>query len=126
MEQKMRLLSYLYKDFKPKDDPEWMKMNEDQLKNQVEQWEQMKFLGKKEMASIKTLMKVHKAQKNIKVPAMLCLGTGDGCIPYKHSKRNFLKHHKNIHLVTFDNSGHLCFEEETDKFVKEVKDFIEK
>ena len=127
-EQKMRLLSYLYKDCTPKyNDPQWMKMNEDQLNKQLEQWEQMKFLGKKEMASIITLTKVHKAQKKIKTPFMLCLGTDDGCIPYKQTKRNFLKHHYDkIHLVTFDNSGHLCFEEETDKFVKEVKDFIEK
>ena len=126
-EQKMKLLSYLYKDFKPKDDPDWIKMNEDQLNNQLEQWDQMKFLGKKEMASLKTLMKVHKAQKNIKIPFMLCLGTDDGCIPYKHTKRNFNKHHKDkMHLVTFDKSGHLCFEEETDKFVKEIKAFIEK
>ena len=102
-------------------------MNEDQLKNQVEQYQQMKFLGKKEMANLKTLMTVHKAQKNIKTPFMLCLGTDDGCVAYKHTKRNFSKHHKELmHLVTFDNSGHLCFEEETDKFVKEVKDFINK
>ena len=125
-EQKMKMLECLYKDFKPKnDDPDWVKMNEEQLKNQIEQYKQMKFLGKKEMANIKTLMTVHKAQKNIKIPFMLCLGIDDGCISYKHTKRNFLKHHKDkIHLVTFTNSGHLCFEEETDKFVKEVKKFI--
>ena len=127
MKQKMVLLSYLYKDIDSrKNDKEWMRMNEEQLQNQLQQWDQMKFLGKKEMANFKTLLKIHKAQKNIKMPFMLCLGKYDGCVKYKPTKRNFLKHHKDkMHLVTFEKSSHLCFEEETDKFVKEITNYID-
>ena len=67
IKQKMVLLSYLYKDLESRlNDKEWMKMNEEQLKHQLNQWDQMEFLGKKEMASLSTLMKVHKAQKIFK------------------------------------------------------------
>ena len=57
---------------------------------------------------------------------MLMLGVCDGIIPYKQTKRNFKKHHPNMKIVTFDNSSHLCFEEETKKFIQEVYNFLAK
>ena len=128
MAAKLKLLKYLYKDVSLYiNNKEWMKMNEDQLKFQLDNYKQMKYLGKKVMSSLSTLSKVHKAQKQLKDEStMLMLGVCDGIVPYKQTKRNFEKHHPNMKIVTFDNSGHLCFEEETAKFVEELYNFLAK
>lgn len=48
MAAKLKLLKYLYKDVSLYiNNKEWMKMNEDQLKFQLDNYKQMKYLGKK-------------------------------------------------------------------------------
>ena len=126
IEEKLKEMKVLYKRPRNEKNRLWMRMLDIQLKAQLKDWKQYKFLGLHEMATPATLWKVTKEQKNIKVPLMLCLGTGDGIVPYKQTKSFFLKHHPACKVVTFRDSGHLCFEEETFKFAKEVRDFIEK
>ena len=125
-EEKLKEMKILYKRPRNEKNRLWMRMLDIQLKAQLKDWKQYKFLGIHEMASVKTLWKVTRAQKNIKVPLMVCLGTGDGIVPYQQTKAFFEKSHPNCTIVTFRDSGHLCFEEETFKFAKEVRDFIAK
>lgn len=129
IEEKMMLQTYLYYNVtKYTSDDNWNKMIKNQLQFQLDNWKQMEYLGKKQMGSLSVLMKVRKAQKNINIPFLLCLGVADKIIPYNHTKKLFLKQHgkqKTFKLETFQTSAHLCFEEETDKFVQVVKDFLE-
>lgn len=84
----------------------------------------MKYLGKRVMASPCGLFKVHKAQKHLSVPTMLCLGKSDGIIPFKQTLRNFKNHEQICFYAFFEESGHLCFEEETDKFIQNLYTFL--
>ena len=125
IEQKLKMMTYVYKVPRSEKNLMWMRINKMQLQQQLQQWKQMKFLGKREMCSLKTLYNVNRAQKKIRVPLMVCLGVADELEPFNATKRNFLRHHPNAKIVAFRDSGHMCFEEETFKFAKEVKDFIE-
>lgn len=126
MKKKIKVCKYLYKDVSlHSGSKEWMAMNEFQVNNTKNNLKEMKYLLHKVMSSLSTLLKVNKAQKNISVPTLLCLGKYDGVIPYKQTKKRLTKNIKDLKLVTFENSGHLCFEEETDKFIKEVNSFIQ-
>ena len=125
LDEKLKGMKVLYKKPRNGNNKLWMRMMDIQLKSQLKDWKQFKFLGLNEMATPAKLLKVAHAQKNIKVPLMVCLGQGDGIVPYQKSKTFFQKHHPDCKIVTFRDSGHLCFEEETFKFAKEVKDFLD-
>ncbi len=128
MDEKMLLLTYLYYNIVNfAKDSKWNDKNKQQLEFQLENWNQMSYLGKKQMGNLNVLSSIWKAQKRIEVPMLLCLGVADGIIPFKMTKKLFSKQHKNnIEIVEFNNSAHLCFEEETDKFVSEVTKFLNK
>jgi pimeloyl-ACP methyl ester carboxylesterase len=81
----------------------------------------------KRMSSIGFMLKIRKMQKNIKTPFLLLVGKYDRAIPSQHSLNAFKRYYKdNLNYFMFENSGHLCFEEETDLFVNKIIEFAKK
>jgi esterase/lipase len=81
----------------------------------------------KRMSSIGFLLKIRKMQKHIKTPFLLLLGKHDRAIPSQHSLNAFRRYYKDkLNYFMFENSAHLCFEEETDLFVDKVIEFVKK
>jgi pimeloyl-ACP methyl ester carboxylesterase len=100
-------------------------MNENQLKFQLAHWKEMKTLFR-HLSSIRTLCAIRKAQKNISVPTLLLVGTYDRIISAKHTIKGFKRYIPNVEIYTFENSGHLPFEEEKELFVSKVVEFASK
>jgi pimeloyl-ACP methyl ester carboxylesterase len=75
-----------------------------------------------------TILKTRKQQKNITIDTLLLVGEHDRAICGYHTIKNFKKYFKNKPLQTymFQNSGHLCFEEEQPLFIEKVLEFIKK
>ncbi len=79
---------------------------------------------KRKMASISNLSKLSKAEKNLKVPTMLIVGKGDGCINWKTTLKNFTKKNKDIKTYIFEKCGHIPFAEDKYLYNKIMMDFI--
>jgi pimeloyl-ACP methyl ester carboxylesterase len=127
MKQKYRLLDLLYADYtKYLNNPEWVKMNEQQLAFQLANWKNMKTLFKS-ISNIGESFRIRKYQKDFQVPFMLLVGKHDGSISSKHSLNAFNRWYPNgLNYYLFENSGHLSFEEEPDLFVQKVVEFVKK
>lgn len=121
------LLTYLFKDVS-----KWSKhpIFKQAIRRQVEFFSkninQLKYLGRKVMMTPKTNLLIYYAQKNIKVPTLLCLGEHDGCIPYKSTRKFFNKNIDKLQTEKFSDSSHVCFIEEENKFIKVLKNFLDK
>ncbi len=77
-----------------------------------------------QMASIKNLSILKKNEKNLKVPTLLIVGKGDGCINHKTTSKNFKKKNENIKIHTFENAGHIPFLEITNDYYNLIMNFI--
>jgi len=60
---------------------------------------------------------------SIKVPTMIMVGKYDWVLPVSQS-RYLAKHIPGAKLVLFQNSGHMVYMEEPDKFLRNVKEFL--
>jgi pimeloyl-ACP methyl ester carboxylesterase len=78
------------------------------------------------LSNIKTLRAVRKAQKAISVPTLLLVGKYDRIISAKHTIKGFKRYIPHVEIYTFENSGHLPFEEEKDLFISKVIEFVAK
>jgi pimeloyl-ACP methyl ester carboxylesterase len=84
----------------------------------------------KHISSLRTALKVRKLQKQINIPTMLFLGRYDKTFDVKHTLNGFNRYFKDKptlfeHFI-FDESGHLCFEEEPKLFIDKFLDYIKK
>lgn len=61
---------------------------------------------------------------SIKVPTMIMVGKYDWVLPVSQS-RYLAKHIPGAKLVLFQNSGHMVYIEEPDKFLRNVKEFLD-
>lgn len=82
-----------------------------------------KTLGRN-MASLKNLRILKKAEKEIKCPLLLIVGKHDGCINPKSTTKWFNKNVKNAQIITFLESGHMPFFEERNNFLQTILNFI--
>lgn len=95
-----------------------------ETKYQLENRNNFKLLLSK-MSSLSNLMTLKRLEKEINVPTLLILGKYDNIIDYKSATHLFSKK-PNFTINVFDNSGHLPFIEELDKYYQTVIDFLEK
>lgn len=126
MPEKYELLDILYKDYKKYlDNPDWVLMNEHQLQWQLNNFHNMKKLGS-HLNKLSTALKTRKMQKNINVDTLLLVGVRDRAISGQHTIKGFKRYFKNkkFQYYMFNDSGHLCFEEEQPLFVKKVVEFV--
>lgn len=103
------------------------KISEKEIKSVIRNQNEFKknfSILKKRMASISNMSKLSKAEKNIKVPTMLIVGKGDGCINWKTTLKNFTKKNKNIKTYVFEKCGHIPFAEDKKLYNKVIMDFI--
>lgn len=76
------------------------------------------------MSSLSNMITLKKLEKLISVPTLLILGQHDGIIDYKTATKLFGKK-QNFKIELFENSGHLPFIEELNKYYNLVISFIE-
>lgn len=76
------------------------------------------------MASPLNLYRLYVASGEISCPTLLFLGAGDGCISYKSTAKHLSSRIDDLRILIYDHSGHLPFWEEHDKFVDDLKVFI--
>lgn len=84
--------------------------------------ENFKYL-RKQMMTIKNMKNLENALKKNKLDTLLILGKHDKVIDWESAYKKFSKY-KNYKIVVFENSGHLPFWEELDKYAKTILDFI--
>ncbi len=77
------------------------------------------------LASINNLRHLKEAEKNISVDTLLLLGEHDGCISCSRTSKSLTKKIKDIKVKVFQNSGHICFNEEPHLFIETLKSFID-
>ncbi len=94
------------------------------IKQEIENKENFDIL-KFRIASLDNMIKLNRYETHIKVPTLLLVGKGDGCIDPKWTKLNFKIKNKDIKIYEFAKSGHAPFLEQTDEYYKVVMDFIE-
>ena len=81
---------------------------------------------KRNLYSFKNLKTCFKAEKILKTPTLLILGQFDKTINYKFAIRAIKKANKPfIQVSIFKKSSHIPFQEEEQKYFKEITDFIE-
>ncbi|MDR0545573.1 MAG: alpha/beta hydrolase [Mycoplasmataceae bacterium] len=125
-EQKMELADTLYKDYHAHENDEtWKRQEQRELNWQLANWDNMKALGR-HLQNFFTMYYVQKIQKSINCDTMLLLGKYDKTIDCQMSLKLFNKYFANKKLQTFvfENSGHLCFEEEPNLFEQKVLTFL--
>lgn len=78
---------------------------------------------RKEMMTLKNMKHLKRALKENKLQTLLILGKHDQVIYWKSAYKLFSKYN-NYKIVLFENSAHLPFKEETEKYVNTILDFI--
>lgn len=82
------------------------------------------FLGAR-LLSIKLYQTLNNLYLNVNKPTLVILGENDKVIPYKHFQKYLKKiNNKNISIQVIENSRHICFVEQFDKYNNMVWDFI--
>lgn len=103
------------------------KISEDEIKTVIRNQNEFKknfSILKWKMASLSNVLALSKNEKNIKVPTLLLVGKGDGCINWKSTIKNFKRKNKNIETYVFEKCGHIPFAEDTKLYYKTIMDFI--
>ncbi|MCF0217816.1 MAG: alpha/beta hydrolase [Malacoplasma sp.] len=122
-EKKLKFKKYLYfhseEFFEGENDPKIR----DEIAYFVKYLTNFKVLLKRMMA-LKLRGELHKAEKENQIPTLVIFGEHDGIIPTAFGMSHFQKLGSNYQVVSFNNSAHLPFEEETKKFSELVLDFI--
>ncbi len=81
---------------------------------------------KRKLYSFKNLKRCFKAEKALKLPTLLIVGEFDKTINYKFAIRAIKKTNKPfIQVSIFKKSAHIPFQEQPEKYLKEITDFIE-
>lgn len=81
-----------------------------------------KFL-RKNMKSIKLYNELKKAESNNRVESMVIIGKYDGVVTYHKTLKRFSSL-QNYEIKTFEESAHLPFVEENDKYIETVLNFF--
>lgn len=79
---------------------------------------------KRRMASISNMKRLSKNERSLKIPTLLLVGKGDGCINWKTTSKNFRKKNGDIQIYVFEKCGHIPFAEDKDLYFKVIMDFI--
>lgn len=125
----LKLNNCLYKDLhKTKSNQDINKFIEDETNYQLKHRKFFKTL-KKDMFSISNIKKCNQNEKEITVPTLAIAGKYDSMIPsksvYKAFRLNLRKNKKtNVIFELFEESGHLPFQEEEEKYAKTVLSFF--
>ncbi len=104
--------------------PHMLKGKEYRLSDMVK-WLQGNTLSLTYLWSEVTHFRLEDHVKEIKVPSLFCLGKYDYTAPTILAYDFLKKFDKNVNIVTFKNSAHLCFIEEQQEFDKILFDFVE-
>ena len=78
---------------------------------------------KRSMYSFTNLKKCRINEKRLEVPTLAIAGQFDKMIPYRSVKTTFKKHPE-AQFVLFERSGHLPFQEESERYAQVVLDFF--
>ena len=91
----------------------------------LDNYEQLKFLLYEEIFTKKAMNKIVQSYKKIKTPLLICLSNDDPILPFNIGYKELKTLMPNAKYVIFNDSRHILFEEEHQKFTKVLKKFID-
>lgn len=78
---------------------------------------------KRSLISLRNYFNISKNERIFKTPTLLFIGKHDKVVINKKPKKIFNKNN-NKELFIMENSGHVCFQEEKEKFLKKLKNYL--
>ena len=103
---------------------EYLNKSKETIAACVKHYDKIWFMENNLVYNRKSMNQINKAITNIKTPTLVCLGKYDKISQYNEALKELKKILPKAKYVTFNKSAHMAFDEEPDKFVKVINEFI--